>query len=100
MNLQIGKAYRLKSGLIVRLQGLSRGLVHHADGEVKHFVEISFRVIGTLDEFVVRTPLVEILPNKSSDDKQRIMNVAEAIVQGTPIPLTAPHALRGPDESP
>ena len=93
MNLQIGKAYKLKSGLLVRLQGLSRGLVHHADGEVKHFVEISFRVIGTLDEFVVRAPLIEILPNKTSDDKQRIMAVAEAIVNGSSIPLTSPHAL-------
>ena len=90
MNLQIGKAYKLKSGLLVRLQGLSRGLVHYAEGEVKHFVEISFRVIGTTDEFVVRSPLIEILPNRTSEDKQRVTAIAEAIVQGTSIPLTLP----------
>jgi len=92
MNLQIGKAYKLKSGLLVRLQGVSRGLVHCAEGEVKHFVEISFRVIGTTDEFVVRSPLSEILPNRTSDDKQRITTIAEAIVQGTSISLTLPRA--------
>ena len=92
MNLQIGKAYRLKSGLLVRLQGVSRGLVHYAEGEVKHFVEISFRVIGTLDEFVVRSPLIEMLPNRTPEDKQRITTIAEAIVQGSPISPSAPRA--------
>jgi len=92
VNLQIGKAYKLKSGLLVRLQGVSRGLVHHREGEVKHFVEISFRVIGTFDEFAIRTPLNEILLNRTSDDKQRLLAIAEAIVQGTPISPSAPRA--------
>lgn len=100
MNLQIGKAYKLSSGLLVRLQGVSRGIVHYAEGEVKHFVEISFRVIGTTDEFVVRSPLSEMLPNKTPDDKQRITAIAEAIVQGTPISPSAPHAPKASPRAP
>jgi len=95
MNLQIGKIYRMKDGGLARLQGVSRSIVHHRKGEVRHFVEVSFHRIGE-DEFHTFscvTPLNEILPDKSSEDKQRIMGVVEAIANGTPIPLTAPHAL-------
>lgn len=101
MNLQIGKVYRMKSGMLARLQGISRSIVHHRENEVRHFVEVSFRVIGAgeFDTFKVIIPLNEILPHKTADDKERIKAVVEAIANGSPVPLTAPHALSVPDES-
>jgi len=94
MKLQIGKVYRMKSGMLARLQGVSRSIVHHRENEVRHFVEVSFHVVGAgeFDAFKVILPLDEILPHKTTDDKERIKAIVEAIVQGTLIPLTAPHA--------
>ena len=102
MNLQIGKVYKLKTGMLCRLQGISRSIVHHRENEVRHFVEVSFQAIGPLhlytpEDFKVILPLNEILRNRTSDDKQMLMNVADAIANGSSIPLTSSLVLSTPD---
>jgi len=100
MKYQIGKVYRTEGGLLVKMQGISRGLVLQSDDKVKHFVEMSFRVLGELSQFHIKVPFVEIVPHSSAAEKEAVSKVIEAIVQGSPVSPIAPHAPTTSPEAP
>jgi len=96
MKYEIGKVYKTEGGLLVKLHGVSRGVVHYSDNEVKHFVEMSFRVLGELHQFHMKVPFVEVVPHESAAEKEAVSEAVEAIVQGTPVKPIVPHALTTP----
>jgi len=100
MRYQIGKAYRTEGGLLVKMQGMSRGVVLQSNDKVKHFVEMSFRVLGELNQFHIKVPFAEIVPHESAAEKEAVSKVIEAIVQGTPVKPIAPHAPTTSPEAP
>jgi len=89
MKYEIGKVYKTESGMLVRLQGVSRGVVRYSDSEVKHFVEMSFRILGELNQFHIKVPFVEVVPHESAAEKEAVSKVIEAIVNGSSIPLAS-----------
>jgi len=95
MRYQIGKAYRTEGGLLVKMQGISRGVVLQSDDKVKHFVEMSFRVLGELSQFHIKVPFVEIVPHSSAAEKEAVSKVIEAIVAGTPVHAIGPRSPSG-----
>ena len=97
MKLQIGKAYKLKSGLLVRLQGLSRSITRGTlDGSIRHFVELSFQDLSDKSCYVVRVPFDERL----KPEAEIATKIVEAIVNGSPIPVSEPRDRLESSESP
>ena len=83
-----GKTYKMPSGLYVKLQGVSRSLVLMNEG-VKHFVEISFNVIGDAQGYVCRTPVAEIFPKGDA----KIDELMKFILSGPRLLESAPRGL-------